>query len=433
MKKLGKLFRLVLVGLVVVAMTMGASVARDTKKKNEYPNATRKEPKVQATQDGGAKLNKAFKFLDKEDDESAKALLQAIIDGKRSNAYEKALAYQGMSQIAYNADDIKTAIDFNQRAIDLDSLDNKAHFTLIYQQVQLNMMEEDYQKALAQTDQWLALSGAETADILALKGNALYRLEKFAEASEMIKRAISLTDKPQSSWYPLLIASYIDADNYPEAAKTAEQALGKDPDNKSLIRQLASVYIEMDQAPKALEVLEGAYKRGLLTEAAELKQLYQTYSFLDKPEQATKVIDEGVAKGILKPDYDMYRGLGNAYALQAQNIESEEETPEQKALWNKAVEAYTKASALAKDGEMDFLRGQLLIQEQEKYAEGKKAMQQAFARGGLKREGEAWILLGNAEYELGNKPAAIAAYQKAKTFPATKGMAESWLKTMKVR
>lgn len=429
MRKLNQLFRLVLVGVIVSALAMGAALARESRKKNEFPNATRKEPKVQATEAGANKLGKAFKLLEKEQAGEAKEILQSIVDGPRFNAYEKAMAYQGLSQIAYNADDVPGAIANNQRALELNSLDNKTHFTLVYQQAQLNMMEENYQGALSEIERWIALTGSESADALAIKGNALYRLEKFAEAAEALKRAIAMADKPQSSWYPLLIASYSDAENYTEAAKVAEEALVKDPDNKNLVRQLASTYIEMDQAAKALEVLEKAYQRGLLTEASDLKQLYQTYSFLDKPASAAQIINEGLAKGILKADFDLYRGLGNAYALQAQN--SAEGSAEQKNLWSKAVEAYGQAAALSKDGEMDFQRAQIMIQEQESYAEGKKAMQQALARGGLKREGEAWILIGNAEYQMGNTQAAVAAYQKARAFPATKSMAESWLKSVR--
>jgi len=51
---------------------------------------------------------------------------------------------------------------------------------------------------------------------------------------------------------------------------------------------------------------------------------------------------------------------------------------------------------------------------------------------GTKHPGEAYVLLGNAEQQLGNDDAAAAAYQKAATYPNTKKMAESWLHNMKI-
>lgn len=43
------------------------------------------------------------------------------------------------------------------------------------------------------------------------------------------------------------------------------------------------------------------------------------------------------------------------------------------------------------------------------------------------------MLLGNAENELGNKAAAVAAMEKAQGYPETKEMAGTWLKMIKGR
>lgn len=119
----------------------------------------------------------------------------------------------------------------------------------------------------------------------------------------------------------------------------------------------------------------------------------------------------------MNADWNVWKSLGDAYA----NAEK----------WSEAVAAYNKAAPGAPDGELDFLRGQLMIQETSQVADGKAAIEQAIRRGGLKREGEAWILLGMAENELGNTDAAVAAYRKAATFESSRTMAESWLKAMR--
>jgi tetratricopeptide (TPR) repeat protein len=329
--------------------------------------------------------------------------------------------------VLYNADDITGAIETNEKAIALDGLDNKSQFNLVYQIAQMNLMDERYDAALAAIDQWFTLTGTETADAWALKGNSLYRLERYPDAATAIQKAISLSPDPSDTWYQILVASYYDAENFPEAAKAAESVLAKDPGNKTIARQLASIYIELEQGAKAIEVLEGAKSRGLLTEASDLRQLFQLYNYIEKPAEAARTINEGLAAGILKEDYDTLKGLGDSWVLTAQ--EAAEESALQKDGFTKAIEAYGKAAAFAKDGEMEFMRAQLLIQEKEQFAEGKKAMEAAIAKGGLKREGEGWILLGNAESELGNQKAAIAAYEKARAFPNTREMAESWLRS----
>jgi len=414
---------------LLLAFGAGDALAqRNKKEENEFPNATRSEPRtLKISESNSKKINDAYAFLDEGEDAKAREILQGILDNARSSPYEKALCLQGLSQILYNEDDIAGAIEANEKALALDSLDNKSHFNLVYQVAQMNLMDERYDGALAAIDRWTALTGNETAEALALKGNALYRLERYPEASAAMQKAIDMSPDPSDTWQQILVASYYDAENFPEAAKAAEAILAKDPSKKTVARQLASIYIEMEQGDKAIAVLEGAKSRGLLTDAADLRQLFQLYNYVEKPAEAARTINEGLAAGILKEDFDTLKGLGDSWVLTAQL--AADESAQQKEAFDKAIEAYGRASPLAKDGEMDFVRAQLLIEEKERFADGKAAMNQALSRGGLKREGEAYILLGNAEAELGNQKAAIAAYEKARSFPNTKSMAESWLRS----
>ena len=422
-------FAQVLAFLLLLAVGAGDALAqRGKKEENEFPNATRSEPRtLKISESNSRRINEAYELLDEGEDAKAREILQGILDNERSSPYEKALCLQGISQILYNEDDIAGAIEANEKAIALDSLDNRSHFNLVYQVAQMNLMDERYDGALDAIDRWVALTGNETAEALALKGNALYRLERYPEASAALAKAIAMSPEPSDTWQQILIASYYDAENFTEAAKAAEAALAKDPNKKTVARQLASIYIEMEQGEKAIAVLEGAKSRGLLTEASDLRQLFQLYNYVERPSEAARTINEGLAAGILKEDYDTLKGLGDAWVLTAQD--AQDESAQQKEAFDKAVAAYDRASPLAKDGEIDFLRGQLLIQEKERFAEGKAAMSQALSRGGLKREGEAYILLGNAEAELGNQKAAIAAYEKARSFPNTRTMAEAWLRS----
>jgi len=415
--------------VLLLAVGAGSALAQKTKdKENEFPNATRKEPKLDLAQSNSKKINQAYAFLEAGEDDKAREILDVILANPKSSKYEQALCLQGLAQVRYNADDIAAAIEANQKALALDALDNKSHFGVALQVAQLNMMDERYDAALAAIDQWFALTGNETAEGWAVRGNALYRLERMPEAAAAMSKAISMAPAPSDSWYQILIASYYDAENFAEAAKAAETYLARDPGNKNITRQLASIYIELEQGEKAVAVLEGAKARGLLTEASDLRQLYQLYNFVERPVDAARTINEGIAAGVLKEDFDTLKSLGDSWVISAQN--ATDESAEQKDAFSKAIEAYGRAAVLAKDGEVDFMRGQLLVSEKEQFAEGKKALEAALARGNLKREGEAYILLGNAESELGNQKAAIAAYEKARGYPNTKAMAESWLKSM---
>lgn len=403
--------------LAAMSLTAGDALAqRNRQQANEFPNATRQEPRTQTTR-AVDDIQKAYDLLGEGKNDQARALLDKALANARATKYEQALALQGLSQIAYDEDDAAAAIDFNRRAVELDALDNRSQFNLLYQQSQLTLMEERYEESLAAIDQWLKLSGQETGEALALKGNALYRLERYDEAIPVLDRAIQVSDKPQGQWYQLLIASYTDADRTAEAATMIEGLMAKDPGNKGLAQQAANLYLDLEQHEKAAAVLRGAYDRGLLTTQDDLRGLWQLYAFIGQPDEAKAIIDAGIASGVVNADWNVWKSLGDAYA----NAEK----------WSEAVAAYNKAAPGAPDGELDFLRGQLMIQETSQVADGKAAIEQAIRRGGLKREGEAWILLGMAENELGNTDAAVAAYRKAATFESSRTMAESWLKAMR--
>ncbi len=386
-------------------------VASDAK--SRYPNATRAEPKGKLSPAGQKNINRAYELIGEQKYPQAEAILREVAASKKSTPYERALALQGLSSAAWEQERSAEALDFGKQALATNALPNDAHFTGMYQLAQMNVAEEKYDAALALIDQWLRETRVEKADAHALRGNALYRLERFPEAATSLKRAIEMSDKPNDGWTQMLLGTYYEQENYAEAATVGEAMLAKDPDNEKLIANLASAYSEGEQNEKALALLDGAYKRGVLKSPEQIKQLYQLYNYLEKPKDAARVINEGIAKGTLKEDLETTKAL--AYA----HVTAEEYEP--------AAAAYGKAAQFAEDGEMDYQRGYLLVQELDKVAEGKAALATAIQRG-VSKPGNAWILVGNAELELGNKAAAVAAYEKARGFPESKSMAETWLK-----
>lgn len=429
--------RVCVTALATLMLAFGAVAAEKKQAKtNDFPNATRKEPaKLELSESQHKKINAAYDALDEGDDAKAEQLLTEAKGAKRASKYEQALALQGLSQVAYNKDEVGTAVELNKQAIALDALDNNSQFNLMYQVAQMSIMDERYEEALTAIDDYFKVSGATNkADAWSLKGNALYRLERFPEAGEAMKKAISLSPKPNDSWNQMLVAIYYESDNFPEAAKAAEEILAKNPNDKGVRQQLSAIYLEMEQNDKAIALLENAYKQGQLSEEKDLKQLYQLYNYVEKPAEAARVINEGLQKGVLKPSAETYKGLGDAYAINAESIEDSGDSisAARKEALKKATDAYGEAVKLGADADVEMTRGHLLV-EAEDWGNAKAALSSAIAKGKLKREGSAYILLGTAEYELGNQKAAEAAYTKALAFPDSKSMAESWLKSIRQR
>lgn len=389
-----------------------ASAAKSAE--NPFPNATRAEPPTKASSKLGKKIDKALTALYDEKYDVAEKTFNEILSDAKANNYEKALAYQGLASVVNDRDDdAAKTLEYTKRALDLDALPNVTHFGALLQFANLSMSEEKYADAITAIDQWLKLTGTEKDTAYSIKAQSLYRLERLDEAAAAIKKAISITSKPSEAWYQLLMACYYEQDKFAEAVAEGEAALRAMPDSKALTRTLGNVYIQAEQPDKAVALLSAAYEKGMMTTESEIKQLYQLYNFGERPLEAVKVIEAGMAKGVLPRNFEHLRALGDSYRLGDKPIE--------------AAAAFGEAAKFAQDGEMHFLQAYTLY-EAEKLQEAKAAVQEALKRTPFKSEGQAWILLGNCELETGNKQAAMAAYQKATAFESTRKSAETWLK-----
>jgi predicted Zn-dependent protease len=400
---------------VTFLLAAGSAYAADKKEKevNQYPNATRKDPKLDMSSGNQKDLNKALELLNNNQADEAAPLVQKILDDPKASKYAHALALQASGQLAYDKQDNATAIKQFRAAYDSDALPNNAHFTLLYQVAQLQVQDEKYQDSLNTLDEFFkATGGVNKAEAYALQGNDYYRLDKYQPAIDSIKKALSLTDKPSDTWYQIMMASYTELEQYDQAAEVLKQQLAKTPNDGKLIRQLAAVYVKGKQDDKAIAVLSDARQKGLLTNQDDYKLATQIYDQADKAKEGAAFLKEGFDKGVVKPSYEMYKLLGDSYALGQDD--------------KNAIDAYAKASPLAKDGNIDYLRGSLLLNNDHP-KEAVEALKQAVTKGGLKQPGETYILLGDSYNQLDDIPDATAAWQKAKGYPSAQKMAEQRL------
>jgi tetratricopeptide repeat protein len=289
----------------------------------QYPDATRPEPKVEGV--GGKEadaLNEGLNAVNTGDAATAQKDLQPLADSG-SNPYVKAKALSGLALLKYNSGDTKGAIVLQKQALDLNALPNDDYFPMLYALAQMYVADENYPQALASIDEWMQQSGKASADAYALKGNILYRLEKYPDAVTAIQKAKSLSDQPKESWDQILMASYFAMDKYDEAGKVAEAALAKDPNNSKLLMNVVQIYINAQEYDKALPLLERARANGQITDEAtyvNMAKLYYNIAVDGKDSKsnalkAAQVVEDGMSKGIIKPGSESYKLEGDAYLL----------------------------------------------------------------------------------------------------------------------
>ena len=385
------LLSLALVAAFCGGAVLDANAARRGEQKKEevlFPDTTRQEPEAKGSPKVLTKLNKLIeaynKALEQEDEAKATAgyttartLADEIIANGSANAYDKALAAQIASQAALNTDDEAAAEGYLKQAVDANALGNNQHFQLMLQLAQLQLQKDDYTNGFATLDKYLAESKSKRPADFAFKGQYLYQADRFAECIPPLKQAIETSTNPEDkvdNWTQILMVCYQEAGQLAEAVKVAEQLAAKSPNDKRAQMNLASIYLNSEQESKAAAVLEKLRAAGLMTEEKDYRQLYLTYANMEgKEKDVIAVVNEGLQKGIVKPDYQTYLALAQAYYYS-------EQIPQ-------AIEAWQKAAPLSKDGETYLNLARVLWQEG-RVPEAKVAARAALDKG-LKKPDDA--------------------------------------------
>lgn len=419
------LIKLLVGSALALAVVSTPVIASDSsskdKKEAQYPNATRKEPKLDLTSEKEQKaINEGLDAVNNQDKEKATQLLQPIVDSSKSK-YAQALALQGLASVHYNDGDVKGAIDLLKKALDNGVMPNDTFFSLEYMLAQFYLADEQYQLSIDTIEKWRTEGKKETADSYGLEGNAYYRLQKYPEAIAAIKKAQSMTDKPNDGWNQILMASYSESGQSDQAAQVAQQQLAANPNDPNTLNNAVSVLMQAQKYPEAIALMEKARANGQLKTEKDYILLTKLYLISgqqsnEQKEPATKalaVLQEGFSKNVVTATAENYQLLGAA------NIMSEN--------MSGALTAYQKAIPLAKDGEANIRAGQLLLQDS-KYSEAKGVIQQGIDKG-VQKKGTAYLLLAQAYIGLKDQKGATAAMEKAAQDPETAAKAKAWLKS----
>lgn len=408
---------------LLLAMASTSALARHEAKAKPpalYPNATRAEPKLDLTSPRDSdKLNAGLAAINSGDSAKAEQLLQPIVDTSKSK-YAQAVALQGLANVKYKNNDIKGAIALLQRSLAIGVIPNDTYFQLEYELAQFQVADQQYQAALGTLTKWRAEGKRETATSYALEGNVDYRLGKYPEAIAAIKKAQSLTDKPENSWNQILMASYSESGQDEKAAELAQQQVAANPDDPNAINNAAAVLMQAHKYPEAIQLLEKVHANGGFKSESNYVSLAKLYLISaqgsSKPtsdaNKAEDLLNEGMSKGMVTASADNYMLLGQSAEI-GNHI-------------GKALDAYNKAAPLAKDGEPALHAGWLLLSES-KYSKAKGLIQESLAKG-VKHKGSAYMMLAECERGLKNKPAALAAMKLAAQQPETAAKAKAWLK-----
>jgi tetratricopeptide (TPR) repeat protein len=361
------------------------------------------------------RLNRIYELAGEENYDTAHEELVRMQE-RASGAYLDAIISQALGQVRWARGEFEAALESFELAISLDALPDQAHFSLLYQVAQLYFMEDRYRDALNSLESWFCNTPPSEVKAAAwyLEASIHARMANWPGVVTAIDHAIETGEEPQEHWYQLKLSADFELDDMPRAAETLDTMIGNWPDRKTYWLQLSNVHIRLGNGDTALSMAALAYRKGLFDEQSDYLFLSTLYALEDVPLKAAGVIQEGIEAAIVEPTAAHWTMAGDAWYAAAE--------------LEKALAAFEHAGRAALNGDIDLRRGYILI-GLERWEEARKALTAAIEKGGIdNRElGEAHLMVGIGEFNLGNFDRAAAAWGRAGRFETIQGSARQWL------
>jgi tetratricopeptide (TPR) repeat protein len=365
------------------------------------------------------RLNDVYEDVGAELFDSAFNKIQKMSTRARGD-YQRAVIAQAMAQVEWSRSNFVAALENFELAVELDALPDQAHFSLMYQIAQLYYMNERYDDALDRLALWMCKVPAEKVTDLSYILEASIHAEKedWKNVIPAIENAIALSQDPKEGWYQLKLASHFELEQFPKAAQTLEVMIQRWPDKKDYWVQLSQIYYKLKMEEEALSVMALAYRRDMLDRQTDITYLSSLYSNADVPYKAAHVLQTGIEAGIVKESRQYWSIVADAW-FAAEEMEN-------------ALAAYKLAGKISDDGEIDLRRAYILV-DMERWDEASLAINAALEKGGFNelKTGEAYVLQGMSEFNLGNYTKASTAWGRASKYPKTRKSAEQWMNHMR--
>lgn len=299
-----------------------------------YPQATREQPEASASRGNLKVLQNLQETYASGDYAGTIAIADKIVADGSSNAYDKSFANQVAGTASGQDGDDSKAEGYFEKALASNGLDNNNHYQVMFNLAATQYGRDEYDKALTTLDRYMAETKSDKPEEMNLRGALLSNLKRYDEAAAV---------------YEKLIAAH--------------------PQEKKYLMNAVAAYQQAGQDEKAAGLLSKAQTGGGLTDASQYRALYVTYINSDKIDQAIKVIDDGIAKGIIKPSPE----LAKDYMVLGQKAYYAEDDAT-------AIEMYKRAAPIAADGEAALNLAKVYAAN-DKVAEAKAAAKQALDKG----------------------------------------------------
>ena len=388
-------------------------------------DAAQRESEAQDTKQAQAvskavydEITKAQEMVEAKNYQGALQLLQRLYNPDELTEYEQANVLNYIGFVYYNMDNPAKAIETYDKMLAIPSLEAQMRKQVTFTQAQLNMMEEQYQRALELLDTWFTLETNPGPEAFILKAQALYQLERYQDMVEPIETGIRIARERdlevKEDWYVLLNFAYFQQEDYAKVRDIQKILLANWP-KKRYWMSLAGAYTELGEDANLISAYSAAHTDGLLESEAEFVTMAQLFMQSEVPYKAATLLEEKMADGTIQANDKNYRLLSQAWTLAQED--------------DKAIPALQEAAERTPDGELDVRLANAYLNIGE-YEDCVEAARNGLRKGDLKDPDNGQISLGMCLYNLRQYGPAKEAFQAAARVEKSRRMANQWIQVI---
>ncbi len=402
--------------LTTIGLTMlllAASAANAQRNRDNEPQNTKQtvamSPKV------GTKVQEAQQLIEEKNYAAGNAILNNLRAGNLS-PYERAQTWNLTAFAEYNQERYGAAIRAYEQVLAQPDLPEALVLSTLKTQSQLYFIQEDYPSALRTAQRLMSLVPEPSAEIYMVVGQAYYQMDQYRNAIDPMKKGINLYKSqgktPKENWLLLIQSCYFQLQDYQNLIPAVTELIQYYPDDKYLMT-LAGAYSELGQTKKQLAISEVLYERGFMNTASHITNLANLYLMHETPYKAAKLLEKEMGTGTVESSERNLRLLSQAWYSARED--------------EKSIPPLERAAAMSSDGEL-YVRVAQSQLNLENWSDAASAIRKGLDRGGIKRQDQAYIMLGMAEFNQEKLDSARSAFNNALADSRSRKTAQQWIK-----
>lgn len=415
-----KIYKSLITGIpafaLALAVMFAVPVIVDVAGAQESEAPERKTRKTPAMREKTYKqLSEAQVAAEAENYQAALNILNSLSRDDSLNSYEKAQMYNFYAFIYYSQDRYRDAIRAYENVLAQPELPEALENGTIYSLAQLYFQSEDYRKSIQLMERWFRIAKNPGPEPYVIVAQAYYQLKDYRNALPNIETAMRIArqqgKRVKENWLLLQRLFYYELNDYAKSEEVLKELIRLYP-KKIYYTQLSATYHELNDDKKQLAALELAHMQGMLTQGRELLNLAQLYVANGVPYKGAKILQEGIDNNVIEARESNLRLLSQSWFMAGE--------------FEEAIPPLRRAAQISDDGDLYVRLAQSYL-NLERHAEAVEALRAGLQKGGVRRPGDAQVMLGMSLYELDRLEQARSAFTVAANYDANERTARQWI------